>query len=187
MEMLRNFAAFIEAPQARLAGWESQIELKFNVPVHPGLAINGRIDRLERNARGEALVIDYKYSAPERLRERIAKSEAGEAVQAGLYLLAAERQFGLRPAGMLFCALKKVGWEGWHLSLEGYAGAGSTCTAEALRELIDTATRSTAEAHERILSGHIAVQPADTKHCRWCDYRDACRIETVAAARGAGA
>ncbi|HXP85960.1 MAG TPA: PD-(D/E)XK nuclease family protein [Bryobacteraceae bacterium] len=187
LEMLRNFAAFIAGPQARLPGWESRTEQEFEFAFYPGLSIRGRIDRLEQNARGEALVIDYKYSAKDKLRERVGRSEEGQEVQTGIYLLAAERQFALRPVGMLFCGLKKgIAWEGWHLPVEGFEDAGNTCNPEALRSLITTAEQTAIDAHGHILSGRIAAQPADTDHCRYCDFRDACRVETLAAARGAG-
>lgn len=187
LEMLRNFAAFIAGPQSRLPGWTSRMELDFEFALDPGLAIRGRIDRLEENPRGEALVIDYKYSAKNKIRERMGKSEEGQEVQTGLYLLAAERKFGLKPAGMLFCGLRKgITWDGWHLPVAGFEQTGNTCSPEALRDLMNTAAQTATEAHQHILSGRIAAQPADTDQCKWCDFRDACRVETVAAARGAG-
>jgi ATP-dependent helicase/DNAse subunit B len=187
LEMRANFSNFISSPQSRLDGWESLTEQKFEFPLHPGLSIRGRIDRLERNARGEALVIDYKYSAKDKLRERTGKSEEGQELQTGMYLLAAEKQFRLKPAGMLFCGLKKgVAWEGWHLPMAGFEEAGESCSAGALRDLMKTAERAAIEAHERILGGRIAVSPADRDQCKWCDFRDACRVESLPAARGAG-
>jgi ATP-dependent helicase/DNAse subunit B len=187
LEMLRNFTAFIAGSEARLPGWESRTEQEFEFAIYPGLAIRGRIDRLEENARGEAVVIDYKYSAADKIRERKEKSAEGQEVQTGLYLLAAERHFHLKPAGMLFCGLKKgIAWEGWHLPVFGFEEAGEICSSEVLRDLMTTAERTAVAAHERILSGRIAVQPADPEHCKWCDYRDACRVESIAAARGAG-
>jgi hypothetical protein len=187
LEMLRNFTAFIAESEARLPGWESRTEQEFEFAMYPGLAIRGRIDRLEENSRGEAVVIDYKYSAADKIRERKEKSAEGKEVQTGLYLLAAERHFHLKPVGMLFCGLKKgIAWAGWHLPVSGFEEAGDICGSEVLRDLMNTAERTAVEAHERILSGHIAVQPADPEHCKWCDFRDACRVETIAAARGAG-
>jgi ATP-dependent helicase/DNAse subunit B len=187
LEMLRNFTAFIAGSEARLPGWESRTEQEFEFAIYPGLAIRGRIDRLEENSRGEAVVIDYKYSAADKIRERKEKSAEGQEVQTGLYLLAAERHFHLKPAGMLFCGLKKgIAWEGWHLPVSGFEEAGDICGSEVLRDLMNTAQQTAVEAHEHILSGRIAVQPADPEHCKWCDYRDACRVETIAAARGAG-
>lgn len=188
LEMLRNFSAFIEDALARLPGWDSRTEQEFEFALYPGLALRGRVDRLEQNSRGEALVIDYKYSAKEQLRKRMDKSEEGREVQTGIYLLAAERHFGLKPVGMLFCGLKKgVVWDGWHVAVSGLEEAGNSCTPEVLRKLMATAEKTAIETHASVLSGRIAVEPADSAQCKWCDYRDACRVETIAAARGAGA
>jgi len=88
---------------------------------------------------------------------------------------------------MLYCGVKKkVTWEGWH-SIPALAQVGKTSPPERLRELIENAERSAMEAHTAILAGRVAVHPADRKKCAWCDYRDICRVETVAAERGAGA
>jgi CRISPR/Cas system-associated exonuclease Cas4 (RecB family) len=42
------------------------------------------------------------------------------------------------------------------------------------------------ETFDTIASGAIAPQPADPDKCKWCDFRDICRVET-AAIREAGA
>ena len=140
------------------------------------MTIRGRIDRLEIGPRNQALVIDYKYSPGNKIRERVDESEAGNLVQGGLYLLAAERALGLDPVGMLYCGLKKeVSWGGWHVSVPGLERVGESRTPEALRELMDDASRRAVAAHEAITSGRVSAQPADTAKCRWCDYRDACR------------
>jgi ATP-dependent helicase/DNAse subunit B len=31
----------------------------------------------------------------------------------------------------------------------------------------------------QIRSGRVEVRPADAENCRFCDYRDACRVETA--------
>jgi hypothetical protein len=186
LEMLGNFTRFIENPEWALAGWTTSTEQQFEYALQSELAgrlsIRGRIDRLGVNARGQALVIDYKYSAANKIYERVKESAAGERAQAGLYLLAAERQFKLTPAGMLFCGLKKeIAWDGWHLLLPELDWAGEACRPDELRELMDTAERAAAEAHEAILSGRIAAGPTDPDLCQWCAFRDACRVETLAA------
>jgi RecB family exonuclease len=170
LEMLRNFTAFMADPEARMAGWSSRAEQDFEFALFPGLAIRGRIDRLEENGRGEALVIDYKYSAPERVRKKAAKG-----VQGGLYSLAAERQFHLKPVGMEFWGLRK--------EISRWPAASNR---DELRALMRAAEQTAKDVHERILSGRIAVDPADPDECKWCDYRDACRVETLPAVRGAG-
>jgi ATP-dependent helicase/DNAse subunit B len=183
LELLRHFEMFLENHDVEL-GWKTRVEEKFELPLSPELKIRGRIDRLETGPKGQALVIDYKYSG--QVKDRVEQNESGSLVQGGLYLLAAERVFRLKPAGMLYCGVKKkVAWEGWH-AIPGL-GVGEACTPERLRELTEDAARSASEAHSAILAGRVAVHPADRKKCAWCDYRDICRVETIAAELGAGA
>jgi len=134
------------------------------------------------------LVIDYKYSAGSKIRERVEEHAAGNLVQAGLYLLAAERQFGLAPAGMLYCGLRKeVVWDGWHMPISGLEGIGESCTPARLKELTDGAVARAVASFESITSGRTAPEPADTAKCQWCDFQDICRVETAAESLTAGA
>ena len=181
LEMLRHFEAFIEDRQVQL-GWETETEKQFEFALSPGLKVRGRIDRLEIGPRNEALVIDYKYSAGNAVMQRVEQSESGNSVQGGLYLLAAEREWGLDGVGMLYCGLKKgVTWDGWHVEIEGLRGIGESRTREALRELMEDAGRLARETQAGILAGRVEVKPADTNRCRWCDYRDVCRVDTLGA------
>jgi ATP-dependent helicase/DNAse subunit B len=184
LELLRHFEMFLDNHEVEL-GWKTRVEEKFELPLTPELTIRGRIDRLETGPQGQALVIDYKYSA--QVADKVEQNEAGSLVQGGLYLLAAERVFGLEPAGMLYCGVKtKVAWEGWH-AIPALTGVGEACTRQRLKELVAAAARSAADAHAAILAGRVAVHPADRGKCSWCDYRDICRVETLAEERGAGA
>lgn len=187
LELLRHFEGFLEDRQLELP-WTTRTEEKFRFPLNGLVTIQGRIDRLDIGPDREALVIDYKYSAGNKIRERVEQSETGNLVQGGLYLLAAERAFELKPVGMLYCGLKKeVSWGGWHVSIAGLERVGESRTREALRELMDEARRRAAEVYEAIASGRIAALPADPRKCRWCDYQDVCRVETAAFERGTGA
>ncbi len=123
-------------------------------------------------------MIDYKYSAANKIRERVKDQDKGDVVQAGLYLLAAVKQFGLAPAGMLYCGLRKdVEWGGWHLPLPGLEKIGESCTVARLEELTAAAQQKALDVFASITSGDIEVRPADEKKCAWCDYRDMCRVE----------
>jgi ATP-dependent helicase/DNAse subunit B len=181
LELMRNFEGFINNRQLDL-GWNTEVERDFRFALSPELTIRGRIDRLDAGPRGEALVIDYKYSAGNKIRERVDESESGNLVQAGLYMLSVERAFGLKPIGMLYCGVKKeISWGGWSLAAAALERMGESRTQEGLRELMDEAARRATEAHAAISSGEIAVRPLDSKKCLWCDYRDACRIEMIGA------
>jgi ATP-dependent helicase/DNAse subunit B len=176
LELLRHFEAFMRDEQVVL-GWQSRVEDKFEFTVQPGLALRGRIDRMDMSD-GMALVIDYKYSAEGKLKQRIEDSAAGDAVQAGVYLLAAERAFGYQPIGMLFCHLKKgVAWNGWHTGLG--LNVGENMTIDAVRDLAATAEQTVLRVYQEISSGRIAVSPKDKSKCDWCECRDICRVESI--------
>jgi ATP-dependent helicase/DNAse subunit B len=180
LELLRNFEALLRDSHIP-PGPGTTVEQEFRFRLMPNLTIRGRIDRLDTAPSGEALVIDYKYSAGNKIRERVEESEAGNLVQAGLYMLAAERALGREPAGMLYCGVKKhVAWGGWHVDIPGMQRMGESRTRAALRELMDEAAVRAAEVYEEIASGNVAVQPLDPDKCGWCEYRDACRVETHA-------
>jgi RecB family exonuclease len=175
LQLLRHFEAFVTDSRPWL-NWSRRVEEKFSFALNPLLTITGRIDRLDISSANQALVIDYKYSTGENIRKRIE-----DPVQGGLYLLAAERQFGFAPAGVLYCGLRNgVTWDGWHVPLAGLESIGESTTPTRLRELMDEAARRAVDVHEAIISGRIAVQPADRDKCNWCDFRDICRVEAVA-------
>ena len=180
LELMRHFRGFLEDDQFAL-DWSTRTEEKFSYALNTLLSITGRIDRIDTDPGKRAVVIDYKYSAGNRIKERVEDTGEGHAVQGGLYLAAASRTFGLEPAGMLFCGLKKdVVWDGWHVNIPHLAGLGTSATREALQELAENAERAAIQAHEAITAGEIAVRPSDPRKCRWCDYGDICRVESMA-------
>ena len=131
LELMRNFRGFLEDTQFALRGWSTRVEEKFSYPLNPLVSITGRIDRLDVGPAHQALVIDYKYSAGNKIKERVDDTGAGHLVQGGLYLAAAARTFGLDPVAMLFCGLKKdVTWDGWHVSIPGLESLGTSSTRE---------------------------------------------------------
>jgi hypothetical protein len=185
LELLRSFEVFCEDNRVAL-GWPSRVEEEFSFALNPLLAIRGRIDRLDVGPRGQALVIDYKYSAGDKIRERVDENTEGHHVQGGLYLAAAEKHFGLDPLGMLFCGLRKeVVWDGWHAAVPGLESIGESSTRARLRELMDGAIAKAGDAFAAIASGRIAPRAADESKCKWCDFRDVCRIETTASHQAA--
>jgi len=63
---------------------------------------------------------------------------------------------------------------------------GESMTRSALREVMDAAARTATEAFAAIASGRIAAEPKDRDKCKWCDFRDICRVEAAAIVRRAG-
>jgi ATP-dependent helicase/DNAse subunit B len=184
LELMRHFRGFLDDTQFGLRAWSTRVEEKFSYALNPLVNITGRIDRLDVGPANQALVIDYKYSAGNKIRERVEDTGGGHLVQGGLYLAAAARTFGLDPVAMLFCGLKKdVTWDGWHVSIPGLESLGTLSTPEFIRALIDDAESTAVRVHEAITSGDITVRPTNLDKCRWCDYRDICRKESVTLVR----
>jgi RecB family exonuclease len=168
LDDLRRFAAE--------HGWQrdvftSRTELDFELPVGDFL-IRGKIDRLDTSPDGRAYVIDYKYGAPANVKKKIKHENL---LQAPLYMMAARDVFHVRPEGMFYVGVKKellyVGWSDAPL-----------LDSHPLPENWLALTRDRAlDLVAQIRSGRIAPYPADQDNCRFCDYRDACRIEIQSA------
>jgi ATP-dependent helicase/DNAse subunit B len=163
LEDLKRFAADTQWPRAQFS---SQAEKPFAVPLDDNFQVTGRIDRIDTDAEGRAYVIDYKYSAPERVK---ARKDAGQ-LQGPVYALAAERAFGVRPTGMFFVGVKKeVRYIGWSdsdlLEADPIPAEWAQTAAQVLRIVSD------------VRLGRLAPAPADKDVCRYCDIRDVCRIE----------
>jgi ATP-dependent helicase/DNAse subunit B len=160
--MLDDLIAFSRAERFPAGEFRSRMEEKFEFALGDSLVISGKIDRLDEAADGTAYVVDYKYSNAQNTRDR---RDNENLLQAPLYLMAVEKFFGLKAAGMYYIGLKggvaPAGWEaadwepGW----------------------LDRAGARTLEIVERIRAGRTEVAPSDREKCRFCDCADVCRIE----------
>ncbi|MBV9506653.1 MAG: PD-(D/E)XK nuclease family protein, partial [Acidobacteriia bacterium] len=169
---LERFAADDQWPRVR---FESQTEKKFALPLGEALEVTGRIDRIDRFG-DQAYVIDYKYSGVQRVKER---RDAAQ-LQGPVYLLAAEKELGTKPAGMFFVGLKGgVQYVGW--SEEGLL------KSPPIPEEWRTTEDRVLQLVEEIRQGRIEPLPADPASCRFCDWRDVCRFEVHGAAAAEGA
>ncbi len=160
--MIDDLRAFAADGRWPVPGMQSRTEQSFEFALGDGLTIAGKIDRLDIAEDGRAWVTDYKYS-----RSVKAKLEDENLLQAPLYLIGAQRCFGVEPAGMSYVALKGgvevAGWE-----------------AEFPEGFFEQAEARTLQAVEEIRAGRVAPDPADREKCRFCDFRDACRVEARA-------
>jgi ATP-dependent helicase/DNAse subunit B len=160
--MLADLRTLVEDPH--WAGeFETRPEQKFRFTLADDVEISGRIDRLDVTPDGSAFVIDYKYSGAQGIKNRAADLNL---LQPQLYVLAVERLFGLRAAGMFYWGLKggiqRKGWSepfppGWR------------------EQAIETTLRIAGE----IRAGRVEPSPADPGKCRFCDFRDVCRFEAA--------
>jgi RecB family exonuclease len=137
------------------------------------LAISGKIDRIDTTPDGRAYVIDYKYSAAQRTRARLTDENL---LQAPLYLLGAERALGVKPAGMFYVGLKGgVEYAGWSES-------GILESPPFPENWLEKTAERTLQAAAEIRAGRVEPRPANTGNCRFCDFRDVCRVESAEAA-----
>jgi ATP-dependent helicase/nuclease subunit B len=167
--LLEDLARFLEDEQWP-PGMQSETELPFEYELSPGVRVKGRIDRMDRAAGGRAYIVDYKYSARDYTRNE-------SLLQGPLYLVAARRCFDLEPAGMYYCGVRDgVKYRGWS------DGAAPIAAQPLSREWMDAAVARTLGASEAIRAGRVDPNPTDRERCRYCDFRDLCRIESMAAA-----
>jgi hypothetical protein len=107
-------------------------------------------------------VVDYKYSNAQNTKNR---RDNTNLLQAPLYLMAVEKFFGLKAAGMYYLGLKggiePAGWE----------------AADLDPDWLDQSRTRTLAIVEQIRAGRMEVAPADLDKCRFCDCADVCRIE----------
>lgn len=169
--MLLDLQMFVAQDKWPRGIFDSRIEEKFAFPLSDSVQISGKMDRLDIAADGTAYVIDYKYSAKARTKDKLTNENL---LQAPLYLMAAEKHFGVKPAGMFYVGLKKeivyAGWTGQQALI--------SIDAQALPEnWTENSTARTLQIIENIRDGRIEVNPADTGNCKFCDVRDACRYD----------
>jgi len=180
---LERFAAVdrarTAAPGFELAPTEQEFEFPIEAAGRPPFRIAGRIDRYEVSAAGAAVVVDYKYSGKAIIRKLVEDHEKGNRLQAALYLLALERQRGLRPAGAVFYGLRgEPSRGGWYV--EGLAPAEPALRPrgeEEFRAWREAALQRALAVLAEVGQGRVEVQPRDRQYCRRaCDYREVCRI-----------
>jgi ATP-dependent helicase/DNAse subunit B len=163
--MLDDLRAFASDGQWPRGDFQSRMEESFVFRLDQSLEISGKIDRLDTSPDGRAYVIDYKYSTAQNTKDKL-KDE--NLLQAPLYLMAAEELFGVKPTGMFYVGLKGgVVYAGWREIPEGW---------------LERKKQQTLQVVAEIRAGRVESTPADPDKCRYCEFRDVCRVETGGAA-----
>jgi ATP-dependent helicase/DNAse subunit B len=171
--MLEDLRAFAADTKWQRDAFESLTEQKFVFPLDETLEITGKIDRLDRSPNGRVYVIDYKYSAAARTKGKL-KDE--NLLQAPLYMMAAERAFHIKPDGMFYVGLKAgIEYVGW----SGHGLLNSLPLPENWQEI---ARERILQAVAQVRAGRVEVAPANPDSCRFCDFRDVCRVQLRKAA-----
>jgi RecB family exonuclease len=152
------------------------------VPIELGLYVRGRIDRVD-TWNGHALVRDYKTGSSVD-RYKVASWRAERTLQAPVYMLAIERERGLKAAGGVYTPLGGKDRRSRGLVAEEMRdelGSGFVendfCPEEEFREHMDEARGLVHDVVERMKQGRLCSRP-DT--CAWdggCSYPSICRVE----------
>jgi ATP-dependent helicase/DNAse subunit B len=153
-----------------------------------GWRLHGAIDRIDRDERGQALVIDYKLAGAVTARNKL---EEQAKLQLQLYLSAVAELWGAEPIGGLYHPLRATSARrprGLVLdeAAEGLAGFGLARTdlvdREGLAELLDDARRRAGEIVARMRRGDIRRDPGPRRGLRghgvcppFCDFAPICR------------
>jgi ATP-dependent helicase/DNAse subunit B len=161
-QMLDDLVAFTRFKRYPEGEFQSRMEEKFEYALDDSLAIAGKIDRLDVAADGTAYVVDYKYSNAQNTKGR---RDNPNLLQAPLYLMAVEKFFGLKAAGM------------YYIGLKGGVEPAGWSAAEMDPDWLDQARLRTLAIVEQIRAGRMDVAPSDRDKCRFCDCSDVCRIE----------
>ncbi|HEX8689149.1 MAG TPA: PD-(D/E)XK nuclease family protein [Solirubrobacterales bacterium] len=153
-----------------------------------GWRLHGAIDRVDRDERGRALVIDYKLAGAVTARGKL---EEQAKLQLQLYLIAVAELWGAEPVGGLYHPLRGTSARrprGLVLdeAAEGLTSFGLARTdlvdREGLAELLDDARRRAGEIVARMRQGDIRRDPGPRRGLRghgvcplFCDFAPICR------------
>ncbi len=146
----------------------SESEVKLTLEFPGGIAVNCRIDRIDRFG-ANCVIVDYKSSKTENVKKLV---HDGTKLQGPLYSLAVREQKHLNPVAMVYWAVRDDEVYGW--------GAIPNYDAKLDPMPANWATDARARAIERLsgyLAGAVEARPENPEQCRWCDFRDACRVE----------
>lgn len=184
IELFRNLETFVNAGQLPLTV-KSEFERGIRIELPGGVEVTGRIDRIDVDAEGRALVVDYKYKNAPGIKDLVDAHDQGLLVQGGIYL-SAMRAGGYQPAGMVYAGFRSAASFGGWVADGAFPGVSNTCTAEALNDVVRRSIEVAVTAIGQIHDGRIAPAPADTAKCDYCSFATACRVETIAAQKGRG-
>ena len=199
-EAVKNLKGYLEWEAGLLPDFHplgSEVQFGLDEPLeYAGMLLSGSIDRVDVDAFGRAVVLDYKGSVGAAYRLRQKDDEAAQftiprKVQALVYAQAVRRKLGVRPVGALYVSYGKN---------HGIAGAydstvlgpldlpdidAESCAEGNFLELLDNVEEAIAQRLRSLQEGAIAPDPASSDACTYCPV-SYCAVRDALQAASAG-
>lgn len=200
LRLARDRAGLKRTLLARIDAWTAEplvsgfkplaLELAFGLegaeplvvgPADGGVEVAGKIDRVDADESGHAVVIDYKLSTVGNYARMADKIAAGTDLQLPIYVLAAERLLEKPVVAAGYVTLRDGGerWLRLAANAPGRSKADVTWEGDA-RAAGLAAVEERIRAHDAdIRSGRIVALPTDQDRCGSgkCPFADLCRYE----------
>lgn len=179
----RRIEAFLDFEVRLLPGF-SPAYVEFDIPQdanvsYGGHGVLGRVDRIDVDAQGRAVVIDYKSSVSKDYDLHAAEGEGPRKVQALVYAQAIERMTDLRVVGAIYVSYGRAPRVSGafdpnaiardelpamrHDACQASAEAGET-----FQGVLDATEERVGSALGRMLAGEVAPEPLTNAVCEWC-------------------
>jgi len=138
-----------------------------------GFSLKGRIDRVDVDAAGKAIVIDYKRGTGPTAADILAKRR----IQVPLYMEAVRLALGLEPVAGIYRGLRKRSDRGLLLAGAGVSGAFTSTDLKdeaEFRRIVEEALALARDAVARMREGRIEQAPHDPSSCKTCSALSVC-------------
>ncbi|MGA2715730.1 MAG: PD-(D/E)XK nuclease family protein [Bryobacteraceae bacterium] len=149
---------------------KAEVDLALEFPG--GITVKCRIDRIDIFNNDDCVIVDYKSSKTASVQKLVASSTR---LQGPLYALAARERLNLNPVAMIYWAVREDERYGWGKI------PGTDIELQPMPEnWADDARARTIERLAGFLRGEVHARPEEADQCRWCELRNACRVEQQA-------
>ena len=146
IEQLQDFMALARRrPQPEVLHTEQWFTIRIGAAT-----VNGRIDRMDKEADGSVTIVDYKTGKPR------SQEDADESLQLSIYALAAQENWKLTAGCLIFYNLEDNSF---------------VCSTRTERDLEEARTK-VEDVAAKIAAGKFPAKPGF--HCAMCPYRNLC-------------